>query len=71
MPSTYPYLLMAGSFLNSVDSLFNNTEDWKRRILAEWEESKSLPRKAKKRKRKELNLDWSIACYDPFDIMGI
>lgn len=42
-------------------------EDWKKRILAKWEESKNYPRKKKKRVRKELQLDWSIACYDPFE----
>jgi len=45
----------------------SNMEEWKKRILKEWENSKNYPRKKKKRVRKELQLDWSIACYDPFD----
>ena len=44
-----------------------NTEEWKKRILDEWEKSKNYPRKKKKRVRKELQLDWSIACWNPFD----
>jgi hypothetical protein len=45
---------------------FNN-ENKKQEILDEWERSKNYPRKKKKRVRKELQVDWSIACFDPFD----
>jgi hypothetical protein len=45
-----------------------NTESRKAKILEEWEKSKSYPRKKKKRVRKELQLDWSIANFDPFNI---
>ena len=44
-----------------------NMEEWKDRIRKEWEESKKFPRKKKKRVRKELLLDWSIACWNPLD----
>ena len=44
-------------------------EKWKDRIIKEWEESKKLPRKKKKQKRKELLLDWTFASYDPFNIL--
>ena len=44
-----------------------NMEEWKDRIRNQWEESKNFPRKKKKRVRKELLLDWSIACWNPFD----
>ena len=47
----------------------SNMEDWKDRIRAEWEESKNYPRKKKKRVRKSLLLDWSIASYDLFGNM--
>ena len=40
--------------------------EWKERILKEWENSKNYPRKKKKKVRKSLNLDWSIANWDPF-----
>jgi len=43
-------------------------EEWKDRILKQWEESRNLPRKQKKAKRKDLNSQWSIACLDPFDV---
>lgn len=45
----------------------SNNEDWKERLRREWQESKNLPRKQKKAKRKELELDWQIASWDPFD----
>ena len=44
-----------------------NTEEWKKRILVKWEESKKMPRKMKKRVRKELQLEWNIACWNPFE----
>ena len=44
-----------------------NMEDWKDRLLVDWEESKKMPRKMKKKARKSILLNWSIACYDPFE----
>ena len=38
-----------------------NMEQEKERILDAWEESRKLPRKKKKQRRKELTLDWAIA----------
>jgi len=43
-----------------------NMDEWKDRIRKEWENSKNYPRKKKKRVRKELLLDWSIANWSPF-----
>ena len=43
-----------------------NQKRHKEKILAEWEESKNMPRKMKKRVRKRLNIEWAIASYDPF-----
>lgn len=37
---------------------------YKERIRKEWTESIKLPRKAKKKKRKELLVDWAIANWD-------
>jgi len=39
--------------------MINNDEE-KARIRKEWKESMNLPRKAKKKRRKELLIDWSI-----------
>jgi hypothetical protein len=39
-------------------------EEWKDHIKKEWIESRNLPRKRKKQKRKELQLDWNFANYD-------
>jgi hypothetical protein len=54
---------MGLSFIADMES---KNKGWKERILREWEESKNLPRKKKKQKRKSLLLDWSIASWDPF-----
>ena len=42
-----------------------NMEEWKERILVKWEESKKMPRKMKKKVRKELLVEWSIANWKP------
>jgi hypothetical protein len=47
----------------------DNMEEWKDRIRAEWEESKNYPRKKKKKVRKSLLLDWSIASWNPMEGM--
>jgi hypothetical protein len=44
-----------------------NQDEWKKKILTKWEESKNYPRKKKKKVRKELQLDWNLACYNPFE----
>jgi len=46
-----------------------NQEDWKKRILDEWEKSKNYPRKKKKKVRKHLQLDWNLACWNPIEEM--
>jgi hypothetical protein len=51
-------------FMNEMET---RSENWKDRIRAEWENSKNYPRKKKKRVRKELVVEWSIACWSPFD----
>ena len=43
-----------------------NMIDFKERIRQRWKESINMPRKKKKRVRKELLLDWQIANWDPF-----
>jgi len=59
------YILQFG--LSMMNDMKTQSENWKKEILAEWERSKNYPRKKKKRVRKELNLNWSIACWNPFD----
>ena len=41
-------------------------DKWKDRLRSEWEETKKMPRKMKKRRRKEIIFDWHLASYDPF-----
>lgn len=43
-----------------------NQEARKDEIRVKWHESTNYPRKKKKQIRKELILDWSIACWKPF-----
>lgn len=59
------YAIMAFSMVNM---LSDQQDQWKEEILKKWRESTNLPRKKKKKVRKELRLDWSIACWDPFKI---
>ena len=56
------------SVLSDAYDISQNQNEWKERIKKEWEESKKLPRKKKKQKRKELLVDWNIANWDPFNL---
>jgi len=53
--------------LSMMEGIQTQQEEKKKWILEEWERSKNYPRKKKKRVRKELNLDWSIANWNPFE----
>lgn len=56
-------------YLMGMSELYNfekQQEDWKERIKKEFRESCNLPRKKKKRVRKNLQLEWSIANWNPF-----
>ena len=59
------YLSLTRKF---IDDFKFAQEDFKERVLEEWEETKKLPRKKKKAKRKQLNLKWQIANYKPFNL---
>lgn len=47
--------------LGMMAALSDSQEEWKQRLLIEWDESAKLPRKQKKQRRKEIKIDWSIA----------
>ena len=66
-PTVSAYLMMGMSMMEDMKT---QSEQRKELILTRWEESKKMPRKMKKRVRKELLLDWSIANWDPFEGMG-
>ena len=66
-PVVGAYLMMGMSMMEDMKS---QSEQRKEEILIKWEESKKMPRKMKKRVRKELNVDWAIANWDPFEGMG-
>jgi len=52
--------------INEMHTFESTREQWKEKIIKKYRESSNLPRKKKKQVRKELQLDWSIACWDPF-----
>jgi hypothetical protein len=52
--------------INEMHTFENTRKQWKEKIIKKYQESSNLPRKKKKQVRKELQLDWSIACWDPF-----
>jgi hypothetical protein len=57
-------------YLMGMSELYNfekQQEDWKERIKKEFRESSNLPRKKKKQVRKNLQLEWSIANWNPFN----
>jgi|WetSurMetagenome_2_1015567.scaffolds.fasta_scaffold30786_11 hypothetical protein len=58
-------------FLNIAEQTMDQMQlarlSFKDRIHREWEQSKDLPRKKKKAKRKELLFDLAIADYNPLD----
>lgn len=58
------YFAMGMSMMNDMKT---QQEKRKEEILAKWRETKNYPRKKKKRVRKELQLDYSIACWNPFE----
>lgn len=57
------YIAMAMSMFTEYEE---NKKKFKEKILNEWDETKNMPRKMKKRVRKKLELEWAIANYDPF-----
>jgi len=61
------YTMLIAPFLQEMAEIQEKQEERKKQILVEWEKSKSYPRKKKKRVRKELNLDYSIACWNPLE----
>lgn len=62
--------IMTSMFVNMGMSVLYDMEcardEWKERIIKDWQKTFDMPRKMKKARRKELLRDWSIACYDPF-----
>lgn len=53
------------SIMSDISFVQEKQEAWKKQILKEYEKTYDMPRKMKKRRRKELNLNWRIANYDP------
>jgi hypothetical protein len=59
-------LITAYVFSNPYENMMRENKEWKERIKREFRESVNLPRKKKKQVRKDLQLQWNIANWDPF-----
>ena len=57
---------LIGLGLGMMANMEVNQEQWKDEIREKWEQSKKLPRKKKKRVRKDLLWDWTFACWSPY-----
>ncbi len=53
--------------MNYMQEIQEMEKSWKTRILKQWQESKNYPRKKKKAVRKNLQLEWNIACWNPLN----
>lgn len=57
------------AFALAAQSAFEiNNKEWQERIKDEWIASEKYPRKKKKKVRKSLLLDWSIANWNPMQL---
>lgn len=54
-------------FLNDIKKARARRKEDKERLLVEWQNTKNMPRKMKKRRRKEILVDWAVAGYDALD----
>jgi hypothetical protein len=61
------YTMLIAPFLQEMAEIKEKQEEHKVQIIAEWEKSKNYPRKKKKIVRKHLQLDWSIANWNPLE----
>lgn len=55
--------IMSG--MSEIGMMHERQERHKKEILNRWEETKQYPRKLKKMTRKRLELEWSIANWNP------
>jgi hypothetical protein len=59
-----PYYAFLSPFMDHFYELQDKTEIRKEDIKKEWQKTYSMPRKMKKQRRKELEIDWQIANWD-------
>jgi len=67
-PKLSSYGAIFGLFLGQMAGVKAGQDRWKDKLRKEWQETKTMPRKMKKRRRKEIMHDWSFASYDPFGL---
>lgn len=58
---------LLATFQYNVFDMENRNDEWKERIKLQFRDSMNLPRKQKKKVRKHLQLEWSIASWNPFN----
>lgn len=63
--------IYADHVMDQIEDMNRAMQEKKKWILAEWKKTYDMPRKMKKRRRKELQLDWNIASWDPLGIRDI
>jgi hypothetical protein len=61
----YTYLVMP--FIAEMKEIEEKQKEHRERILTEWGKSAQYPRKKKKKVRKRLELEWSIANWNIFE----
>ena len=71
MVSLNTYMAVAGNFLSDMSEIELRKKLRKEEILEEYGRTFHYPRKKKKRVRKELQLEYAILCWDPFDMEGL
>ena len=54
-------------FASYFDSFQVNKEKWIKELQEQWESTKYMPRKKKKRERKRILQEFSIATFNPFE----
>lgn len=64
----FPYMstyIISG--MSEIGEMHRRQEEYRKEILKKWDETKNYPRKLKKKTRKHLALEWSIANWSPFE----
>jgi hypothetical protein len=56
---------MVGMVMPYINEIETSREEYKERTLQKWKDSRNLPRKKKKKVRKELKIDWALATWEP------
>lgn len=53
-------------YMSTLNDMNKATDKFKNKCRDDWEKTKSMPRKLKKKERKNILMLWRIANYNPF-----